>query len=331
MTEFSAYRVHENDIHIQGGLETALLEELSPGEVVIRAAWSSVNYKDALAATGAGKIIRNFPRIAGIDVSGYVESSADSRFQAGDPVLVTGYDFGVDHDGGYAEYCRVPAEWVIPLPDGLSLREAMALGTAGLTAAICIHRMETNAQAPEQGPIVVTGATGGVGSLAVDMFAGLGYEVTALTGKESAHDYLKSLGATDVLDRKTLDTGKRPLEKARWAGAVDNVGGEVLTWLTRTIQPWGNIASVGLAGSADLNTTVMPFILRGVALLGVTSSGCPTALRHTLWQRLANELKPRHLDRIASREVELSELPAVFDDMLAGRSSGRTLVRIGAE
>lgn len=331
MTEFLAYRVHEKGDQVKGGPETVRLEELSAGEVIIRAIWSGVNYKDALAATGTARIIRHYPRIAGIDVAGYVESSEDGRFQPGDAVLVTGYDFGVDHDGGYAGYCRVPAEWVIPLPAGLNLREAMALGTAGLTAAICIQRMETNGQVPEQGPIVVTGATGGVGSLAVDMLAGLGYEVTALTGKDSAHDYLRSLGATDILDRKTLDTGKRPLEKAYWAGAVDNVGGEILTWLTRTTQPWGNITSVGLAGGTDLNTTVMPFILRGVALLGVTSSGCPTTLRHSLWQRLAGELKPRHLDRIISREVEMSELPAVFDDMLAGNSSGRTLVRIGAE
>lgn len=331
MTEFSAYRVHETEGNVRAGLEAVKLEDLSAGEVVIRSIWSSVNYKDALAATGRGKIIRSFPRIAGIDVAGYVDSSADARFQPGDAVLVTGYDFGVDHDGGYAEYARVPAEWVIPLPDGLTLREAMILGTAGLTAAICIHRMEANGQQPDQGPIVVTGATGGVGSLAIDMLAGLGYEVVALTGKESEYDYLRTLGATGILDRKTLDTGKRPLEKARWAGAVDNVGGEILAWLTRTMQPWGNIASVGLAAGAELNTTVMPFILRGVALLGVTSSGCPTDLRHRLWQRLAEDIKPRHLDSIVSREVGLDDLSGVFEEMLAGRTAGRTLVRIGSE
>lgn len=331
MTDFKAYRVHEHDGRVVGGVERLGLDELSSGDVVIRAAWSGVNYKDALAATGSGKIIRSFPRIAGIDVAGYVESSEDKRIKAGDAVLVTGYDFGVDHDGGYAEYARVPAEWVVPLPEGLSLRESMILGTAGLTAAICIHRMETNGQAPEQGPIVVTGATGGVGSLTIDMLEALGYEVTALTGKDESHDYLRSLGAAQILDRKGLDTGKRPLEKAQWAGAVDNVGGEILAWLTRTVQPWGNIASVGLAGGAELKTTVMPFILRGVALLGVTSSGCPTALRRTLWQRLAGDLKPRHLDRIVSREVELEALPGVFDEMLAGKTSGRTLVKIGTE
>ncbi|MDZ7736345.1 MAG: YhdH/YhfP family quinone oxidoreductase [Gammaproteobacteria bacterium] len=331
MTDFSAYRVHEQDGEVRGAIERVGLDDLPAGEVVIRIVWSSVNYKDALAATGKGRIIRSFPRIAGIDAAGHVDSSGDDRFSPGDAVLVTGYDFGVDHDGGYAEYARVPAEWVVLLPEGLSLRESMILGTAGLTAAICVHRMETNGQAPDQGPIVVTGATGGVGSLAIDMLAGLGYQVAALTGKAEAHDYLRELGAADILDRHTLDTGKRPLEKARWAGAVDNVGGDILAWLTRTMQPWGNIASVGLAGGAELNTTVMPFILRGVALLGVTSSGCPTALRHTLWQRLAGDLKPRHLDRIVSREVGMDELPQVFDDMLAGRTSGRTLVKIGTE
>ncbi|MCS3902438.1 NADPH2:quinone reductase [Methylohalomonas lacus] len=331
MTEFSAFRVHEQDGEVRGALEPVVLESLSAGEVVIRAAWSSVNYKDALAATGKGRIIRQFPRIAGIDVAGTVHSSDDSRFRPGDAVLVTGYDFGVDHDGGYAEYCRVPAEWVVPLPDGLGLREAMILGTAGLTAAICIQRMETNGQAPHQGSIVVTGASGGVGSFAIDMLAGLGYRVTALTGKDSEHDYLKSLGAADILDRTSLDTGSKPMEKALWAGAVDNVGGEILTWLTRTTQPWGNITAVGLAGGTELKTTVMPFILRGVALLGVTSSGCPTALRHRLWQRLATDLKPRHLERIVSREVELADLPQVFDDMLAGKTSGRTLVKIAGE
>lgn len=331
MTQFPALKVYQRDGRVQGELESLTLDDLSPGEVVIRSAWSSVNYKDALAATGKGRIIRHFPRVAGIDVAGTVQESTDGRFQPGAPVLVTGYDFGVDHDGGYAEYCRVPGEWVIPLPDGLSLKQAMALGTAGLTAAICIQRMETNGQTPEQGPIVVTGASGGVGSLAIDLLAGLGYEVTALTGKDTSHDYLKSLGAATILNRKKLDTGSKPMEKSLWAGAVDNVGGEILAWLTRTVQPWGNITAVGLAGGAELNTTVMPFILRGVALLGVSSAGCPTALRHKLWRRLADDLKPRHLDRIVSQEVELADLPQVFKAMLAGQTTGRTLVRIAAE
>jgi len=331
MTEFTAYRVYEQDGRVSGHLERLAPDDLPAGEVLIRVVWSSVNYKDALAATGRGRIIRHYPRVAGIDAAGYVAESADGHFRPSQAVLVTGYDFGVDHDGGYAEYARVPAEWVVPLPEGLSLREAMILGTAGLTAAICVHRMEVNGQAPEQGPIVVTGATGGVGSLAIDMLARLGYEVVALTGKDAAHDYLQELGAARILDRKTLDYGSKPLEKAQWAGAVDNVGGDVLAWLTRTLQPWGNITAVGLAGGAELHTTVMPFILRGVSLLGVTSSGCPTELRSRLWHRLANDLKPQHLDRIVGDEVGLEELPQVFDAMLAGKTSGRTLVRIGGE
>lgn len=330
-SDFSAFQVRQADSGVAGEVVRLRMDELSPGDVVIQAAWSSINYKDALAATGRGSIIRRYPRVAGIDVAGRVVESRDSRFRAGDKVLVTGYDFGVDHDGGYSQYARVPGEWVVPLPAGLSLREAMGLGTAGLTAAICIHRFEANDQRPDQGPVVVTGATGGVGSLAIDMLAGLGYEVVAVSGKETAHDYLASLGAARILDRKTLDLGSRPLEKAQWAGAVDNVGGDILAWLTRTVQPWGNITAVGLAGGSELHTTVMPFILRGVSLLGVTSSGCPTELRHRLWQRLATDLKPRQLDKIVTREVEIQDLPGVFNEMLAGNVIGRTLVRINPD
>lgn len=331
MKDFQAFQVQQSGDKVSGKLVRLQLDDISPGEVVIQAAWSSINYKDALAATGQGAIIRRFPRIAGIDVSGRVVSSDDTRFRPGDPVLVTGYDFGVDHDGGYAEYVRVPTEWVVPLPEGLSLREAMGLGTAGLTAAICVYRFEANGQQPDQGPVVVTGATGGVGSLAIDILAGLGYEVVAASGKDSAREYLTGLGAARVLDRKTLDLGSRPLEKAQWAGAVDNVGGDVLAWLTRTVQPWGNITAVGLAGGSELHTTVMPFILRGVSLLGVTSSGCPTKLRQKLWQRLATDLKPRHLDTIVGREVEIQDLPGVFNEMLTGNVIGRTLVRINPD
>ncbi|MEX2516767.1 MAG: YhdH/YhfP family quinone oxidoreductase [Gammaproteobacteria bacterium] len=330
-SKFNAYRVHAGDSADRTGLEQLTLDDLSAGDVVIRAAWSSINYKDALAATGQGKMIRDYPRVPGIDVSGHVVSSTDSRLTPGAPVLVTGYDLGIGHDGGYAEYVRVPADWVIPLPTGLSLKQAMMLGTAGLTAAICIHRLEANGQQPEQGPFLVTGATGGVGSLAIDMLSGLGYEVVAVTGKTASHDYLKSLGAARILDRTTLDMGQRPLEKALWAGAIDNVGGDLLAWLTRTVQPWGNIVSVGLAGGSDLKTTVMPFILRGVSLLGVTSSGCPDALRRQLWQRLAGELRPRALEQIATHEVTLEQLPDVFANMLAGKTSGRTLVKIADE
>ena len=311
-----------------GALNGSDLHDLSPGEVVINAAYSSVNYKDALGATGAGKILTRFPLIAGVDVAGTVESSEDPRFRPGDRVLVTGYDFGVGHDGGYAERVRVPAEWVVPVPSGLTLREAMALGSAGLTVALCVKRFEDNGQAPSQGPIVVTGASGGVGSLAVDVLSGLGYQVVAVSGKPGARGYLERLGAARILDRHAMDLGSRPLEKAEWAGAIDNVGGDVLAWLTRTTQAFGNICSVGLAGGSALHTTVMPFILRGVGLLGITSAGCPTALRHLLWRRLDADLRPRHLDAIGATVIGLEDLPRVFESILKGEVTGRTVVEI---
>lgn len=309
-------------------VERARLDDLSPGEVVIRACFSDVNYKDALAATGRNGIIRQFPRVPGIDVGGVVKSSSDPRFRSGDPVLVTGYEFGTGHDGGYAEYVRAPADWVVPVPDGLSLYEAMALGTAGFTVALCVKRLEENGQRPAQGPIAVTGATGGVGSIAIDVLSRLGYSVTAITGKSGDADYLRMLGAAEVLDRRSIAYGTQPLERAVWAGAIDNVGGETLAWLTRTVRPWGNICAVGLAGGTGLNATVLPFILRGVALLGVTASNCVPEWREGLWRRLATDLKPRHLAAMVRREVTLDELPAIFDAMLAGTLTGRTVVRI---
>jgi acrylyl-CoA reductase (NADPH) len=248
-----------------------------------------VNYKDALAATGAGKVIRRFPCVGGVDVAGVVEHSEDARFKSGDAVIVTGYDMGVAHDGGFAEYVRVPADWVVPLPQGLSLFDAMALGTAGFTAALAIHRLEQNELTPDKGKVIVTGATGGVGSLAITMLAQLGYHVVALTGKDSEHDYLKSLGTTEILSRKDLAMGTRPLEKAQWAGALDAVGGDTLAWLTRTMQQNGVIASFGNAGGIELHTTVMPFILRGVRLLGIDSAATTMALRRQIWQRLASD------------------------------------------
>ncbi len=326
-----ALRAEREDGRVRSMVRELRVSELDPGEVLIRVAFSSVNYKDALAATGAGKIIRRFPRIPGIDLSGRVIQSDDPRFSTGDAVLVTGYELGTDHDGGYAEVARVPADWVVPLPEGLDLFEAMALGTAGFTVALCIKRLEDNHQEPGAGPFLVTGATGGVGSIAVDLLSALGYEVAAVTGKEQAHDWLRELGAARILDRHGLEYGQAPLEKGLWGGAIDNVGGDMLSWITRTTRPWGNVVSVGLAGGSQLNTTVMPFILRGVALLGVTSSGCPPQWRPQLWQRLATDLKPPHLRSIAATEVGLEELPEVFDRMLAGQVQGRIVVRIGGE
>lgn len=325
MSEFDAFRIFEDDGKVAGRMVRATLDELSDGEVVIRTAYSSVNYKDALAATGAGRIVQNFPLIGGIDAAGSVASSTDSAFAAGDEVLVHGYDLGVAHDGGYAEYVRVPAEWVVPMPEGLTAFDAMAIGTAGFTAALSIVRMEQNGQAADDGPILVTGATGGVGSVAVELLAQLGYEVTALTGKDDQHDHLRALGATDVLSRHDLEMGTRPLEKAKWAGAIDAVGGDILAWITRTTKYGGSIASSGLTAGIDLKTTVMPFILRGVSLLGIDSAVCPMERRREVWQRLATDMKPKRLSGVA-KEITLEGLPEAFSTLLAGEARGRIVV-----
>ena len=329
MDKFSAYRILEQDGKSSGRFVELTLDDLDPGEVVIKAHYSSVNYKDALAATGAGKVIRRFPCVGGIDVSGTVVSSSDARFKAGDEVLVTGYDMGVAHDGGYAEYVRVPAGWVVPLPQGLTQFDAMALGTAGFTAGLSIHRLEQNELRPANGKVIVTGATGGVSSLVIVMLAQLGYHVVALSGKEDAHDYLKSLGAAEILFRKDVAMGTRPLEKALWAGALDSVGGETLGWLTRTMQQGGVIASYGNAGGIELNTTVLPFILRGVRLIGIDSSATAMPVRSQIWQRLATDLKPKSLKQVA-HVVPFKELPQVFPLLLQGKQRGRSVVEIKA-
>jgi NADPH2:quinone reductase len=326
--KFKAFRIHKKDGQITARLETLNLDDLSAGEVVIKAAYSGINYKDALAATGTGKILRTFPLVGGIDVAGTIFSSDDPRYQQGDPVVVTGCGLGEEYDGGYAEYVRVKGESVIPLPKSLSEKQAMILGTAGFTAALAITRMEHNGLTPESGPVVVTGATGGVGSLAIDMLAGCGYSVTAVTGKADRQDYLRELGAVTILLRGEIDFGQRPLEKALWAGAIDNVGGEMLTWLTRTMNWWGNIASIGLAGSHELHTTVLPFILRGVSLLGINSMATPREQRLKIWKRLAGDLRPAHLDRVCTRVIAFGELPDAFTGYLQGTITGRTVVAI---
>jgi NADPH2:quinone reductase len=328
MDKFRAFRIHASKEGTSAGFEQMAVDDLTPGEVVIKAAWSDINYKDALAATGKGRILRTSPLNGGIDVSGHVVSSTDPRFKEGDAVVVCGCGLSETIDGGYAEYARVPAWSVVPLPDGLTLRDAMAIGTAGFTAAIAVQRMEDNGQVPETGPIVVTGATGGVGSYAIDLLSGLGYEVLAFTGKTEQEPYLKELGASGLLNRKDLEMGTKPLESEQWGGAVDSVGGDTLAWLTRTTSVWGNIASVGLAGGFKLETTVMPFILRGVSLLGINSVECPQYVRERAWSRLAGDLRPRHLDTIANREVSLGELPSVFEEYTDGAVTGRTVVRI---
>ena len=330
MEPFLAYRVHKDEGGKTGGrLEHITLGDLNEGDVVIRAAWSGINYKDALAATGAGRIVRRYPMVGGIDVAGVVHASNDTRYSEGDAVVVTGFGLSEDFDGGYAEYVRASGDWLIPLPGGMSLRDSMAIGTAGFTAALAVDRMELNGQRPDQGPVLVNGATGGVGSFAIDMLGGLGYDVTAFTGKRDRDEYLRGLGASRILYRDEVEMGTRPLEKALWAGAVDNVGGDQLAWLTRTMQPESNIASIGLAGGFKLETTVMPFILRGVNLLGINSVYVGRDRRERVWERLASDLKPRCIEQIVTSEVALSELPSAFDGYMAGTVTGRAVVRIG--
>ncbi|HSW12972.1 MAG TPA: YhdH/YhfP family quinone oxidoreductase [Solimonas sp.] len=329
MQKFSALRVHQKDKATETRLEQISIADLSAGEVVIRVHYSSLNYKDALAVTGKGRIMRRFPCNAGIDLSGEVAESADPAFKPGDQVLVTGCDIGELHDGGLAQYARVAAGSVVPLPAGLTLKQAMQLGTAGFTAAMALRRMLENHQSPEMGPIAVTGPTGGVGSVAIALFRQAGFRTAAITGKpEAGRDYLLAIGADEIVDRNTLDLGKRPMESARWGGAVDNVGGDTLTYLTRTVSPWGNIGSIGLAQSHELHTTVMPFILRGVSLLGIHSVQCPKAWRLDIWNQLAGAWKLEQLDRIAPREITLAEVPAACEELVAGRVTGRTVVRL---
>jgi NADPH2:quinone reductase len=328
MTPFTAYRIHELDGRIVARFDQVTLDDLGPGDVVVRVEYSTINYKDALAATGAGRILRKYPLVGGIDLAGTVVGSRDPRYTSGQHVLVTGCGLSETHDGGYAEYARLDGDWVIPLPAGLSPADAMKIGTAGFTAALAIHRMEQNGQASAKGPVVVTGATGGVGSLAINMLAGRGYEVVAVSGKPEADDYLRGIGAARILRRQEINLGSKPMERAQWAGAVDNVGGELLTWLTRTVDQWGNIASIGLAGSPKLETTVMPFILRGVNLLGINSVLTPRDLRLAVWARIAGDLKPAQLGHICTKEVPFADLPAQFKDYIGGRVTGRTLVKI---
>jgi putative YhdH/YhfP family quinone oxidoreductase len=325
---FRAYRIFEENGSVSARFVQLDITDLDPGEVLIRVHYSGLNFKDALAATGAGKIIRRFPCVGGIDASGIVESSADARFNPGDAVLVTGYDMGVAHDGGFAEFLRVPADWVVPLPAGLSLFDAMALGTAGFTAALAIHRLEQNELSPERGKVIVTGASGGVSGLAIQMLNQLGYFVVALTSREGQADYLKSLGAQDVLLLSDIDLGStRPLEKGLWAGALDAAGGSVLGWLTRSMQQNGVIASFGNTAGAVVETTVFPFILRGVRLLGVDSAATPMPLRRQLWQRLAGELFPKRLG-LVTHEADWAQLPPLLQAMVQHRSSGRTVLRL---
>lgn len=330
MNDFKAFRVHQIDGQVHGRIELINIDQLPLSDVLIKVTYSSVNYKDALAATAQSKIIRRFPLVAGIDAAGYVVSSKNNTFRQGDAVVITGYEFGTNHDGGYALYASVPEEWVIPLPDGISPQQAMSIGTAGFTVALCIHRLEQNAQRNDQAPFAVTGASGGVGSIAINILSNLGYQVVAISRKPNEQHKLLALGADSVLDMKDIKLISAMLETGQWSGAIDNVGGDILSWLIRTTLPWGNIVAVGLVAADHLHTNVMPFILRGVSLLGVSSAGCPTDLRRQLWQRLATDLAPTCLEQI-TQTVGLEDLPDIFAALLAGTHVGRTIVSITDE
>jgi acrylyl-CoA reductase (NADPH) len=328
MERFKAYKLTETpDKKIRAEFVDMTLDDLDPGDVVVRVAYSDVNYKDALAATGKGKILRRQSCVGGIDLSGTVVSSSNPQFAKGDAVLGVGYDLGVSHHGGYAQYARVPGDWLLKLPQGMSLWEAMAYGTAGFTAGIGIVRMEENRLRPANGPVIVTGATGGVGSVALSALANLGYHVVALTGKPSESEWLKKLGAKEIKLRGEIDFSKiKPLDRGTWAGAVDNLGGPVLAWIASTMKDNGTIASIGLAQSAELHTWVMPFILRGVSLLGINSGeSVPAEVRQQVWRRLGGDLKPPLLKEMA-RTVPFSNLPSVFDDFINARVTRRLVV-----
>lgn len=328
MEKFSAFRIYVNDEGTRSGIEQLSLDQLSEGDVVIRVHYSSVNYKDALAATGRAKILRRSPLVGGIDLAGEVVESSAAEFVRGDKVIVNGSGLSEVHDGGYGEFARVPANWVVPLAKELSLSQSMIIGTAGFTAALSIHLMQQNNQQAKDGPIAVTGASGGVGSFAVDLLHKLGYEVIAVTGTEKAHDYLYELGATKVVGREELNVGDGVLEKTRWAGAIDNVGGQALSNLVRATKPWGNVVSVGIAGGVAFELSAMPFIIRGVNLLGVSSSNCPQDLRKQIWQRLGDDLHPNHIEKIHTQTSKLKDLPNVFEKLLNNEIYGRVLVEV---
>ncbi len=330
MTTYKALRINLTG-NIIPAIENVPLPELASGEVLVDVHYSSINYKDALAITGKSRIMRSYPTTAGIDASGIVAESRDARFKPGDAVLVTGYGIGENSDGGLAEKLKISADKLLTLPEGLDLQDVMALGTAGFTAGISVMRMQDNGQTPEQGPILVTGATGGVGSVAIRYLHKLGYEVHALTRKlDASGDYLQALGADKVIDYHTLEMGNKPLEKARYAGAIDSVGGDTLGWISRIIQPAGNIACCGLAAGIELHTTVMPFILRGVNLLGIDSVNLAMSPRQRVWQALAATLDKTDLELITNQVIALDEVIGKVNGLMDGEVTGRYIVAIKA-
>ena len=326
---FSALSVEETpDKKYSRSIITRRLENLPPGDLLVKVHYSSLNYKDALSAIGNKGVTRHFPHTPGIDAAGEVEECADGRFRPGDKVVVTGYDLGMETDGGFGQYIRVPPDWAVPLPTGLSLRESMIIGTAGFTAALSVWKLTQAGVRPQDGPVLVTGATGGVGSIAVDILARAGFQVTAATGKTAEGAFLQSLGAAEVIDRAAVLAGsERPLGKERWAGVVDCVGGDMLAAAIKATRHSGAVTCCGLVGSADLVVNVFPFILRGVSLLGIDSVQCPMELRRRLWDKLAGEWKPGHLEEEAT-ECTLAGLRDRIDLILQGKLRGRTVVNL---
>jgi acrylyl-CoA reductase (NADPH) len=329
MENFKAFIVNKTENDFSAQVQPITLEDLPPGDVIIKVAYSSVNFKDGLASIPKGKIVRSYPFVPGIDLAGVVVSSTDSRFAEGDEVIATSYEIGVSHYGGYSEYARIPGEWIVPLPAGLTLREAMVYGTAGFTAALSVHRLEENGLTPEKGKVLVTGATGGVGSVAVAMLAKRGYHVVASTGKKTEYEYLKEIGAAEIISREDVLGEKiKPLDKQLWAAAVDPVGGQTLTAILSKLDYNGSAAVSGLTGGTDVATTVFPFILRGINLLGIDSVYCPMETRELLWKRMATDLKPEGLLETIQNEVTLEELPDVLAAILKGENRGRTIVKL---
>jgi acrylyl-CoA reductase (NADPH) len=326
---FPAFLATRRDDTVDRGVASLARDDLGDGEVTVRVDWSSINYKDALATIAKGQVARISPLVPGVDLAGEVVACDSDAFSAGDQVLVTGYDLGVAHHGGWARYARVPGDWVVALPDGLSAREAMVLGTAGFTAGMSIHALEARGLGPGDGPVLVLGASGGVGSVAVGALAAAGYEVHAATGKAGEHDYLRGIGAQEILGREeVMADSDRPLEKMRWAAVVDPVGGKATAYALRTTRYGGAVAVSGLTGGTSLNATILPFILRGVALLGIDSVAASAEVRREVWDRLAGDLRPRGLDDAIAREVGLDAVEPVLDALLAGEAVGRTVVRL---
>lgn len=326
---FKAFVVDKREEGFTAGFKDLTVADLPPGEVLIKVAYSSVNYKDGLASIPEGKIVRSYPFVPGIDLSGTVVESSDARFKEGDEVIVTSYELGVSHYGGFSEYARARGDWVVPLPAGMTLKEAMALGTAGFTAALAIYKLEHNGLKPQNGPVLVTGATGGLGSIAISILKNRAYTVAASTGKESEHAYLKALGADEILTRaETTAESNRPLEKERWAASVDAVGGATMAYLLRTTRTGGSVASCGNTGGPNFSTTVFPFILRGINLLGIDSQNCPMELRRQLWEHLASDYRPRGLLDLIGHEAPFAELPQALSTILRGGARGRTIIRV---